>query len=256
MSIDLKKKSEENLIDLRKKASISLEKKGLGGQVARVGIVLDISGSMDGLYRRGIVQNVAERCLALAMNFDDNGAADVFAFGIRDYEIGEIDQSNFYQFIEREILKKYKLEAGTQYAGVVKRIADKYYPNAITTTKKSGFLGFGGKTEVVVDGSRYRNDPPCYIFYLTDGDNQDKDEMRAVMREVSKLGIFFQFVGVGRDSFKFLNELDNLEGRYIDNANFFKVDNLDNISDDQLYDMILAEFPEWLKLAKSHQIIG
>ncbi len=41
-----------------------------------------------------------------------------------------------------------------------------------------------------------------------------------------------------------------MEGRYVDNANFFHTENIDKISDDQLYDKLLNEFPEWIKEAR------
>jgi hypothetical protein len=252
MTIDLRKKAEENLIDLSKKATISLSKKGLGGQRARVALCLDISASMHILYKKGIVQAVTEKLLALAMNFDDNGAADVFVFGIDDYSIGEIEQSNFYQFVEREILKQYVLENGTQYAGIIKRIAQHFYPLSCRAVEKKGFLGFGSKSEFTVDGTpKYQNDDPVYVLFVTDGDNQDKDMTTSVISEVSKLGIFWQFVGVGDSNFDFLERLDHLSGRHIDNANFFQVSSLEKVSDDKLYDQLLNEFPSWLKEAKA-----
>ncbi|MEH7374633.1 VWA domain-containing protein, partial [Neobacillus drentensis] len=46
---------------LKKTAGIVLEKKKLTNVVARVGLVLDISGSMRNLYKNGSVQKVVER---------------------------------------------------------------------------------------------------------------------------------------------------------------------------------------------------
>ncbi|MDQ0194949.1 arginyl-tRNA synthetase [Paenibacillus wynnii] len=49
-------------IDLRKRiVQFTLEKKELTGVTARVGIVLDITGSMRNLYNNGTVQEVVER---------------------------------------------------------------------------------------------------------------------------------------------------------------------------------------------------
>jgi stress response protein SCP2 len=65
-------------IDLRKKiVKLTLEKKKMTHIVARVGIVLDISGSMQALYKNGTVQDVVERIFAVACHFDDNAALDV-----------------------------------------------------------------------------------------------------------------------------------------------------------------------------------
>lgn len=252
MSIDLRKKAEDRLINLSKKATISLTKKGLNGVTARVGLALDISASMTNLYNSGTVQAVTERTLALGMNFDDNQAADVFLYGVKDYTVGEVQQANFYEFVNREIYSKFQLEGGTRYAGVIRRIIDYYFPEAFST-KKSGFLGM--KTETVMDSSKYRHQEPVYIIFVTDGNCQDYKETEEVIALASQLGIFFQFVGVGNERFEFLRKLDDLGGRFVDNANFFQVSDITKLSDDELYDSLLTEFPSWLKEARSKSII-
>lgn len=67
--------------------------------------------------------------------------------------------------------------------------------------------------------------------------------------------VFWQFVGIGNGNFDFLNKLDTLEGRVIDNTNFLHIEEIDRISDDELYDALLAEFPFWLKEAKEKGIV-
>jgi hypothetical protein len=70
------------------------------------------------------------------------------------------------------------------------------------------------------------------------------------------LPIFWQFIGIGngrRESFPFLNELDTMSGREVDNANFFPANS--TMSNDDLYENILVEFPSWLKEVKSKGIL-
>jgi hypothetical protein len=256
MSIDLRKRAEESLIDLSKKATISLTKKGLNGVRARVALALDISGSMSDLFRKGVVQRTCERTLGLAMNFDDNQAADVFLFGVRDHAAGEIAKSNFYEFVDREIIRKYPLEPGTNYAGVIRRIIDFYFPKALRKSGKTGsFFGLGGKQNYTIDASAYRNQVPVYVIFVTDGNCFDDADTEEMIRLASELGLFFQFVGVGNERFAFLDKLDNLPGRFIDNANFFSVRSLDRMNDDELYDKLLGEFPSWINEARSKQLI-
>ena len=69
------------LVSLAKKATVSLEKKGLSALNAKVGLVLDASGSLNGQYRKGRVQEVIDRLLPLAVHFDDDGELDCWAFG-------------------------------------------------------------------------------------------------------------------------------------------------------------------------------
>jgi hypothetical protein len=116
---------------------------------------------------------------------------------------------------------------GTSYAGVINRIVKKY-------AKTSG--------------------DPAYILFVTDGDNSDKKPAENAVIEASKYPIFWQFVGIGKGEFQFLEKLDTLKGRIVDNANFFAVNDINEITDQELYQRMLAEFPLWLKAAKEKGI--
>jgi len=50
-------------------------------------------------------------------------------------------------------------------------------------------------------------------------------------------------------------ELDNLQGRFIDNADFFALSDLDKVSDEELYDRVFNEFPGWYRQAKEKGIL-
>ncbi len=92
-------------INLKKKtAKLVLEKKNLKGVVARVGIVLDISGSMRKLYRQGVVQEAVERVLAVASQFDDDGALDVWVYDNEFSRLPAVTEKDFVGYVEREIL--------------------------------------------------------------------------------------------------------------------------------------------------------
>ena len=60
---------------------------------------------------------------------------------------------------------------------------------------------------------------------------------------------------MGRTSFTFLEELDEMEGRFIDNANFFSVEDPAQIADDELYDLLLEEYPDWVKKAFQNGVL-
>jgi hypothetical protein len=40
-----------------------------------------------------------------------------------------------------------------------------------------------------------------------------------------------------------------MRGRVLDNVNFFQVNDISNISDEELYDRLLKEFPSWIDKA-------
>jgi hypothetical protein len=90
MQLKSKEEAQVRLVQLKQKASFAVGMAGLQKQRARVALSMDASGSMSTMYGNGTVQRVAERILALAMQFDDNGAADVFLFDNNDKEVGEI----------------------------------------------------------------------------------------------------------------------------------------------------------------------
>ena len=52
-----------------------------------------------------------------------------------------------------------------------------------------------------------------------------------------------------------LKEIDTMGGRVIDNANFFHVDDLGKNTDNQLYELLMNEFPSWLNKARQKGIL-
>lgn len=224
---------EESLVqlDLRKEEMnlLCLEKPELSNLKSRVALVLDYSGSMHLLYKNGTVQSVIERILPIAMQFDDNAELDLWIFENKYTRLGGITKNNFYDYVNKEIMSKYSM-GGTNYAPVMKDVAKKYIKEEPSSL-------------------------PTYVIYITDGDNSDKTVTTNFMKDISKEPIFWQFVGLGNDSFDFLEKLDDMSGRYVDNADFFKIRNINKVSDKELYNQLLNEYPEWLKLVKSKGMI-
>lgn len=235
MAVDL------NKLNLRKESIINLKKEaGIGkNSKAQVVSVVDYSGSMSGLYSNGTVQDTVERILPLGLAFDDDGSVDSYLFHHSYKELPAIKTENLEGYVNKEFMR---YEMGmTKYAPVLRAIKDKF------TTKTGGFLGFGGKPSIM----KY----PVYILFIVDGGNDDRAETEQVIREMSELGFFIQFIGVGNASFAFLEKLDDLSGRKLDNANFFKVSDIRQMSDDQLYKGLMTEYPGWLIQAKDAGLV-
>ena len=95
---------------------------------------------------------------------------------------------------------------------------------------------------------------PTFVLFITDGANSDKAAAKAVLTEASRYNIFWKFLGIGKTSFEFLEKLDDLKGRYIDNANFININDLGALSDNTLYSYLLTEYNDWLSLCRSHGI--
>lgn len=225
------------LVILVKQAEISLKKRGLDEHTARVALVLDISASMGALYRGGVVQRVAEKTLALASRFDDDGRMDVFLFGLGAHDAGEIGIEGIGGAIDK-LVKRHPLEGGTMYARAVQEVRTHYFGSAKP------------RREPLIEQT------PVYVIFITDGETFDKKESEAQLREASREPIFWKFVGVGKEKFAFLQKLDDLSGRFIDNADFIQIEDIDNLPDGQLYEMLLQEYDSYLLTARRQGLLS
>lgn len=241
-----------NLDKSVKEVKIVLEKIGFQEKV-QVALVLDISGSMSGLYRNGSVQELVERALAIGINMDADQEIDVYLFGERAHHAAPAFRTNIDGFVKKEILNKFSLEGSTLYSPVMKKVATAFgHMGAPVPTPKRGLMGklFGKPEPVAPEGPL-----PTVVFFVTDGDNFDQKETEAFIRHISDRPMFWQFIGIGRNNFSFLEGLDELSGRTIDNANFFDAGDISTISDGILYNRILHELPSWYKEATQKGII-
>lgn len=250
------------LVNLVKRAAVSLEKKGLGEHTARVALCLDISGSMVMLYRSGKIQQLAERILALGLRFDDDGEVDTFLFGRNGHRAESMNLSNVRQYTS-DLLREHPLESSTYYGSAMKLIRRHYFGS---------------------DGPRnapYQDRYPVYVMFVTDGATFDEDVAREQVRSSSYEPLFWQFMAIGKSSkalgsgggrrrglfggggsssgggreFRFLEELDDMGGRYLDNADFFSVEDPAHVSDDELFDLLMTEYPGWLTQARQRGLL-
>jgi hypothetical protein len=192
---------------------------------SRVAICLDYSGSMGYLYSSGEVQRIFERLFPIGFNFDDNREVDLFIFESGAKYIGTVNLDNYTGVIQH-IVKNNSM-GGTNYTPAFNLIEDFY--------SKPG--------------------DPVYVLFLADGDCGDKDASKSKMIELSKKGIFFQFIGLGNANMNFLEKLDDMKGRTVDNADFFRISSQDKITDSELYGKLMTEYPSWLTAARAKNII-
>lgn len=218
-------------IDLRKRiVQFTLEKKELTGVSARVGIVLDITGSMKNLYNNGTVQEVVERILAVACKFDSNGSLDVWVYDNEFSRLPSVTEQELGRYVFKHIMNNSAIHkfGRNNEPPVMEDVIRKY-------------------TE------EEKDDTPVFIIFINDG-GVVKPTKKVIMAS-SDQPIFWQFVGIGNSDFEVLKQLDTMQGRLVDNANFIHLDQIEKVSDEELYDQLLNEFPIWLKAAKQKRII-
>ncbi|MEX5236146.1 VWA domain-containing protein [Kocuria arenosa] len=229
--ISLEKRA-PGLVDLHKKAGISLAKSNLTGVKASVYLVLDHSGSMRTYYRDGTVQRFTERVLAAAAHFDDDGSVPVLLFDTSDHPIRDVTVDDYQGAVERLHAAAGRMGT-TNYAVAMRSVIAHYRAS----------------------GAR----EPAFVVFETDGSPDNRREAEKVLCEASTLPIFWQFVGFGPDRFDFLRKLDDLAvpgKRVIDNAGFFEAGkDPDRMSPENLYDHLMDEFPAWLRAARQQGIV-
>ena len=226
----LEKKMEKapELISLVKPLVFELKKKNLESTVAKVGLVLDISGSMVPRFKNGTVQSIVNKTLPLAVQFDDDGELDFWFYGTTARQMDSVNLKNYTKAVPDD-WKHLMMELGgrNNEPVVMRMVVDEYKDTKI----------------------------PAYVLFITDGGVNNKKEIRNIITEASHLPIFWQFVGVGGKNYGVLEKLDTMTGRYVDNAGFFALDDFMKVSNEELYARLLEEFPAWLEAIRKKGMI-
>ncbi len=242
MGIDISKKADISL--LKSKVDICLKKKDCDKLVARVALVLDISGSMSNQYDSGAVQAFLERIVPVATRLDDDGKLDIWFFGSTFKRTSPVNERNVDGYIQRQ-------------CGEMKRALVFFKMPSLMLE-----LGGGNNEPLVIEDviKKYSQEEPSklptLIVFLSDGGVTDNKGIKKAITNAAKYPIFWQFVGLGGSNYGILEDLDEMSGRIVDNADFFQVDDLAKITDDQLYERLLNEFPSWIKNAKLKGVIS
>lgn len=214
------------LVSLVKTAAVSLEKQGLTGQRAAVYLVLDHSGSMMSFYRDGSVQRLAEQALGLSANLDDDGTVPVVYFGSHAEEPFSVRLDNYAGVVDKT--QRRVGWGSTNYVAAMNQVIDDY--------RRGGATG------------------PALVVFQTDGAPDDQRAAERALRDASGLPIFWAFVGFG-GRVEFLEKLDELGGRAVDNASFFHARDPRSVSDADLYDGLTREYASWLTAARAAGIV-
>jgi stress response protein SCP2 len=237
--VSLEKRLEKEapaLLSLAKPLKISLEKYKLTDTTAKVALVLDISGSMYGQYQNGTVQEIVNKTLPLAVQFDDDGEIDFWYYGNSCKRMDAVNMHNYQRVVP------------TDWEGM-SSLGYKFMLS----------LGGGNNEPTVmreVIAEYKKSKVPAYVLFITDGGVSSENDIKHLLIESSKMPIFWQFIGVGGSGYGILERLDTMSGRYVDNANFFALDDFRRVSNEELYDRLLTEFPQWLKEIRVKKIIS
>lgn len=223
------------LVSLYKAAGASLTGHGLQGQRAAVYLVVDYSGSMKPYYKDGSVQALADRVLALSAHLDDDGTVPVVFFSTDVDAVTDIALADHRGRVER-IVAGLGHMGKTSYHLAMDAVIDHYLDSGATD--------------------------PALVVFQTDGGPINKLAAERYLCKAARLPLFWQFVGFGdphSKQFDFLRRLDDLavpDKRMVDNAGFFHAgEDPRTVSDAELYDRLVGEFPQWLAATRARGIV-
>lgn len=214
----------KSIVDLTKKTGLNLS-----NHKARVVVVMDYSGSMRDRFTdfSGVdtcdVQKSLLKLFPFALKFDDNQSLDVFLFSDDYLELDPMTNQNYASYTRNVVRKNTRrsgfMMGGTEYAPILEHLV-KHVDDSI----------------------------PTYVLFITDGDNADKNRTTEIIRKSSEENIFIQFIGIGGSRFDYLDKLDNLDERACDNTGFCKFTSIAIASDSQVYDLLIQEYANWLRV--------
>lgn len=243
-----------HMLSLVKEGGVVLEKKGINPDLYKAAVIatLDHSGSASGLYEQGLMQKVADIAFAAGLLFDDDGSVPVSLFDNTVNSLGEMDLANCRNFVAQH--NNYRF-GGTSYKAALQWIVEEAGFGGINLGGSGGGGLFRGKSSGGGLEVKATAEYPVYAIFVTDGEPQDGQAATEYLRLMSQLPIFVQFIGVGPHRFSFLKGLDDMDGRLIDNANFFDAKDAGN-DQGKMLELMLGEFPDYYALARQKGLIG
>ncbi len=236
----------EKLDEEVRKVKFVLEKQGMHVVNSQVGLILDVSGSMQNLFEDGVVQSTIERVLPVGLACDVDAQIDVWGFsgGKTGFAaMSPVTGKNYTDYVNVEMrsgLLDRIYGGGTSYApvidaalrhfGLVERIEGGWFRRAREVLNEEG-----------------SDDLPIIVYFITDGENDDAAHALKLFETIEHAGsqIYFQLIGVGEASFSFLKTA----AKRFDNVGFLNVRDLVHfVENDSAYQLLLpGELCEWLK---------
>lgn len=136
-----------HLADLTKKAIVSLEKKNILDVKANVVLVLDVSGSMEGQYKKGRVQRILDKVIPLALLFDDNGSLESWGFATKYKQLTNATLDNVKDYIIKTDggWKKWKIGWTNEEPAVMKELYLRHKDSKLPVYII--FISYGGVTQ-------------------------------------------------------------------------------------------------------------
>lgn len=193
-------------------------------QQIQVVMCADASGSMFDMYRNGRVQRVVDKFFTFATTLSDACNMDMWAFGAKCRQFGAVTMDNVrdYTFAESGGFERWMSMLNYQINNEPEAMRD----------------------VTMIYGARRT---PVMVLFLTDGRLSSDWEIEEILIKTSRYPLYWQFIGLHGEQYGILEHLREIDGRHTENAGFLKMDDIDDMTDNALYDALLSGLDDWLQ---------
>lgn len=212
-------------------ASLALYPK-VADHAIRVVVCADVSGSMFDMYRGGRVQRTLDKFFAFGTTLSDGCAMDLWAFAAKSRQFGAVTMDNVrdYTFAEAGGFERWMSMLNYQY-------------NNEPEAMRDVMMIYGALRQ------------PTMVLFLTDGKLSSDWEIEEILIKTSRFPVYWQFIGLHGQEYGILDRLSEIDGRHTDNAAFLKVDDIDDITDNALYEELLYNLDGWIRELASKEML-
>ena len=212
------------------KAGISLSKRGLDGIRAEAVLLLDHSLSMVGNYENGTVQKLVERALGFALQIDGDGNIPVIRFDSDTHSAVNVNLGNYANISQSSLYQRSRMGSTdlTRALGEVFKMAKK-------------------------------TDAPLFVIIITDGVPDSTTTASEMVRKLAAYPVFLKFLAIPDRGYfpgkAYLESLDDMTGRVIDNADSKFIEDPAGMADLAFADAMTDEMDTWIAAAQSAGIL-
>jgi hypothetical protein len=188
----------------------------------RTVLVADASGSMYETYENGRVQRVIDKLFPLAAVLHDSFSMDFWAFGAKSRQFDPIIAEN---------VRSYSFDVSGGYERWMSMLNYQY--NNEAEAMRDIMMIYASSRE------------PVLALFLTDGRLSAEWQIEEILIKTSKFPVFWQFIGLHGSEYGVLERVHEIPGRFSANADFLKLNDIDDISETELYTRLLTAIRHW-----------
>jgi hypothetical protein len=218
------------LAPLAEPVMAALGQEGLSDLTARVGLVLDLAGSMFPRYRDGLVQEIVNKVMPLAVQLSGDGRMDLWYYGATPRRRDPVT------------LAGYKQAVPSDWQGLMHCVGPGHDEPAVMR-------------EVMEEYGAAKS--PALVIFTTDGAIERSDEIQALLGQATELPIFWRFLGLDRRAdYGILGRLAAWPGGLPPHADLLVPDDFRALDGAAAYERLLGGFPQWLAAARERGLCG